>query len=129
MKYFKPNISYTTEHLEMFIEAFKNIAPIKMTTKELSEKLNIIFKINVKILKSGNAVDNNFLYKIVPTQLPNKKIKIFTIVDFTTIEDLKEQNNWSEIDTKILKNLINKRVREVDKKVKKIEYGLEVFEA
>ncbi|MFR0001834.1 MAG: hypothetical protein ACLRU8_13470, partial [Intestinibacter bartlettii] len=129
VKYFKPNISYTTEHLEMFIEAFKNIAPIKMTTKELSEKLNIIFKIDVKILKSGNAVDNNFLYKIVPTQLPDKKIKIFTIVDFTTIEDLKEQNNWSEIDTKILKNLINKRVREIDKKVKKIEYGLDVFEA
>ena len=129
VKYFKPNISYTTEHLEMFIEAFKNIAPIKMTTKELSEKLNIIFKIDVKRTRDVSSVDNIFLYKIVPTQDTQKFIKIFTIVDFTTIDDLKEQNNWSEIDTKILKNLINKRVREVDKKVKKIEYGLEVFEA
>ena len=45
------------------------------------------------------------------------------------IEDLKEQNNWSEIDTKILKNLINKRVREIDKKVEKIECDLNLFEA
>lgn len=129
VKYFKPNISYTTEHLEMFIDAFKNIAPIKMTTKELSEKLNIIFKINVKKTRDVNSVDNIFLYKIVPTQGTQKFIKIFTIVDFTTIEDLKEQNNWSEIDTKILKNLINKRVREIDKKVEKIECDLNLFEA
>ena len=113
----------------MFIDAFKNIAPIKMTTKELSEKLNIIFKINVKKTRDVNSVDNIFLYKIVPTQGTQKFIKIFTIVDFTTIEDLKEQNNWSEIDTKILKNLINKRVREIDKKVEKIECDLNLFEA
>ena len=126
---FKPGLSYTTEHLEMFIEAFQNIAPIKITTKKLSEKLNIIFKIDVKILKSGNAVDNNFLYKIEPTQLPNKKIKIFTIVDFTSLDDLIEQNNWSEIDKKILKNLINKNVRKIDKEVQEIKYGLNIFEA
>lgn len=126
---FKPGVSYTTEHLEIFIEAFQNIAPIKITTKKLSEKLNIIFKIDVKILKSGNAVDNNFLYKIEPTQLPNKKIKIFTIVDFTSLEDLADQNNWSEIDKKILKNLINKNIRKIDKEVQEIKYGLNVFEA
>lgn len=124
---FKPGLSYTTEHLEMFIEAFQNIAPIKITTKKLSEKLNIIFKIDVKILKSGNAVDNNFLYKIEPTQLPNKKIKIFTIVDFTSLEDLVAKNNWSEIDKKILKNLINKNIRKIDKEVQKINYGIDIF--
>lgn len=113
----------------MFIEAFKNVEPIKLTTKELSEKLNIIFKIDTKIIKSGNAVDNNFLYKITPTVLPDKKIKIFTIVDFTCLDDLKEENNWSEIDTKILKNLINKKVRESEKRVQEIEYGLNIFEA
>lgn len=129
VRLFKPNTSYTTEHLEMFIEAFKNVEPIKLTTKELSEKLNIIFKIDTKIIKSGNAVDNNFLYKITPTVLPDKKIKIFTIVDFTCLDDLKEENNWSEIDTKILKNLINKKVREAEKRVQEIEYGLNIFEA
>ena len=129
VRLFKPNTSYTTEHLEMFVEAFKNVEPIKLTTKELSEKLNIIFKIDTKIIKSGNAVDNNFLYKITPTVLPDKKIKIFTIVDFTCLDDLKEENNWSEIDTKILKNLINKKVRESEKRVQEIEYGLNIFEA
>lgn len=130
VRYFKSNTSYTTEHLEIFIEAFKNVAPIKMTTKQLQEMLNIIFKINItKMSKKWDAVDNNFLYNIVPTAYQKKQIKIFTIVDFTSLDDLKEENNWSEIDTKILKNLINKRVREIDKKVEKIEYGLNIFEA
>lgn len=126
---FKPGLSYTTEHLEMFIEAFKNVAPINLTVKQLQEMLNIIFKIDVKITGKCNAVDNIFLYKIVPTVLPNKKLKIFTIVDFTSIDDLIEQNNWDEIDKKILKNLINKRVRKIDERVTEITYGLDIFDA
>lgn len=126
---FKPGLSYTTEHLEMFIEAFKNVAPINLTVKQLQEMLNIIFKIDVKITGKCNAVDNIFLYKIVPTVLPNKKLKIFTIIDFTSIDDLIEQNNWDEIDKKILKNLINKRVRKIDERVTEITYGLDIFDA
>ena len=91
--------------------------------------LNIIFKIDVKITGKCNAVDNIFLYKIVPTVLPNKKLKIFTIIDFTSIDDLIEQNNWDEIDKKILKNLINKRVRKIDERVTEITYGLDIFDA
>lgn len=126
---FKPGLSYTTEHLAMFIEAFKNVAPINLTVKQLQEMLNIIFKIDVKITGKCNAVDNIFLYKIVPTVLPNKKLKIFTIIDFTSIDDLIEQNNWDEIDKKILKNLINKRVRKIDERVTEITYGLDIFDA
>lgn len=107
----------------MFVEAFKNVAPIKLTVKQLQEMLNIIFKIDVKEVKKVPPVDNIFLYKIVPTQGTKKKLKIFTIVDFTSLEDLADQNNWSEIDTKILKNLINERVKKIDEKVQKIEYG------
>jgi len=59
----------------------------------------------------------------------NKRVWIFTIVDFTSLDDLVEQNNWSEIDKKILKNFINKKVREIDKEVQEIKYGLNIFEA
>ena len=129
VKYFKPGVSYTTEHLEMFIEAFKNVAPINLTVKQLQEMLNIIFKIDVKEVKKVPSVDNIFLYKIVPTQGTKKKLKIFTIVDFTSLDDLASQNNWSEIDKKILKNLINKNIRKIDKEVQEIKYGLNIFEA
>ena len=61
--------------------------------------------------------------------MQNKRIWIFTIVDFTSLDDLIEQNNWSEIDKKILKNFINKKVREIDKEVQEIKYGLNIFEA
>lgn len=91
--------------------------------------LNIIFKIDVKEVKKVPPVDNIFLYKIVPTQWTKKKLKIFTIVDFTSLDDLVEQNNWSEIDKKILKNLINKNIRKIDKEVQEIKYGLNIFEA
>lgn len=126
---FKPGLSYTTEHLEIFIEAFQNVAPVKITVKQLQEMLNIIFKIDVKPVRKCDAVDNIFLYKIVPTLSQNKQVKIFTIVDFTSLEDLVQENNWSEIDKKILKNLINKRVRKIDERVTEINYGLNIFEA
>lgn len=129
VKYFKPNISYTTEHLEMFIEAFQNVAPIKLTVKQLQEMLNIIFKIDVKEVKKVAPVDNIFLYKMIPTLATNKSTRIYTIVDFTSLEDLADQNNWSEIDKKILKNLINKNIRKIDKEVQEIKYGLSIFEA
>lgn len=61
--------------------------------------------------------------------MQNKRLWIFTIVDFTSLDDLIEQNNWSEIDKKILKNFINKKVREIDKEVQEIKYGLNIFEA
>lgn len=127
VKYFKPGVSYTTEHLDIFIKAFQSVAPIKLTVKQLQEMLNIIFKINVKEVKKVPPVDNIFLYKIVPTQGTKNKLKIFTVVDFTSLDDLVAQNNWSEIDKKILKNLINKNIRKIDKEVQKINYGIDIF--
>lgn len=126
---FKPGLSYTTEHLEMFIEAFQNVAPINLTVEQLQIRLNNIFKIDKEQIKKCTRVDKLFLYKIEPTHVQNKRIWIFTIVDFTSLEDLADQNNWSEIDKKILKNLINKNIRKIDKEVQEIKYGLNVFEA
>ena len=127
VKYFKPGVSYTTEHLDMFIKAFQNVAPIKLTVKQLQEMLTIIFKIDKKYYDKCSTVDNIFLYKIAPTVEQEKRIWIYTIVDFTTLDDLVAKNNWSEIDKKILKNLINKNIRKIDKEVQKINYGIDIF--
>lgn len=127
VKYFKPGVSYTTEHLDMFIKAFQNVAPIKLTVKQLQEMLTIIFKIDKKYYDKCSTVDSIFLYKIAPTVEQEKRIWIYTIVDFTTLDDLVAKNNWSEIDKKILKNLINKNIRKIDKEVQKINYGIDIF--
>ena len=103
--------------------------PIKLTVEQLQIRLNNIFKINKEQIKKCTRVDSIFLYKIEPTHVQNKRLWIFTIVDFTSLDDLIEQNNWSEIDKKILKNFINKKVREIDKEVQEIKYGLNIFEA
>lgn len=103
--------------------------PIKLTVEQLQIRLNNIFKIDKNYYRNGSRIDNIFLYKIVPIHEPKKRVWIFTIVDFTSLDDLVEQNNWSEIDKKILKNFINKKVREIDKEVQEIKYGLNIFEA
>ena len=103
--------------------------PIKLTVEQLQIRLNNIFKIDKEQIKKCTRVDKLFLYKIEPTHVQNKRIWIFTIVDFTSLEDLADQNNWSEIYKKILKNLINKNIRKIDKEVQEIKYGLNVFEA
>ena len=103
--------------------------PIKLTVEQLQIRLNNIFKIDKNYYRNGSRVASIFLYKIEPTHVQNKRIWIFTIVDFTSLEDLADQNNWSEIDKKILKNLINKNIRKIDKEVQEIKYGLNVFEA
>lgn len=129
VKTFKPGLSYTTEHLQIFIDDFMENVPIKLTVEQLQIRLNNIFKIDKEQIKKCTRVDKLFLYKIEPTHVQNKRIWIFTIVDFTSLDDLIEQNNWSEIDKKILKNLINKNIRKIDKEVQEIKYGLNVFEA
>ena len=103
--------------------------PIKLTVEQLQIRLNNIFKIDKNYYRNGSRVASIFLYKMVPTHEPKKRVWIFTIVDFTSLDDLIEQNNWSEIDKKILKNLINKNIRKIDKEVQEIKYRLNVFEA
>ena len=63
----------------MFIEAFQNVAPVKITVKELQEKLQVIFKIDMEKVRNVPGVENIFLYKIAPTA-GTKKFTIMYVV-------------------------------------------------
>ncbi|MGM9532203.1 DEAD/DEAH box helicase [Intestinibacter sp.] len=126
--YFKIGKSYTKEHLEMFIEAYKNVNPYsQLTLKELREKLNIMFVIKKKRPRSGQLVDYDFLFNEIPTTRPNERPYVYTIVDNTSVDSIVAQNKWSEIDKQILKRKIKDQVKNADLKVKELEFGLDLF--
>ena len=126
--YFKIGKSYTKEHLEMFIEAYKNVNPYsQLTLKELCEKLNIMFVIKRKRPRSGQLVDYDFLFNEIPTTRPNKRPFVYTIVDNTSVDSIVAQNKWSEIDKQILKRNIKDQVKNADLKVSELEFGLDLF--
>lgn len=127
-KYFEIGKSYTKEHLEIFIEAYKNVNPFSLLTlSELREKLNIMFVIEKKRPRSGQVVDNNFLFNMMPTTRPEKRPVIYTIVDNTSVDSIVKQNNWSEIDKQILKRNIKEIIKNATLKVENLEFGLNLF--
>lgn len=126
--YFKIGKSYTKEHLEMFIEAYKRADPYsRLTIQELREKLNVMFVIDRKRPRGGQLVDNNFLFDIVPTTRPEERPFVYTIVDNTSVDSIVAQNKWSEIDKQILKRNIKDQVKNADLKVSELEFGLDLF--
>ena len=126
--YFKIGKSYTKEHLEMFIEAYKRVDPYsRLTIQELREKLNVMFVIDRKRPRGGQLVDNNFLFDIVPTTRPEERPFVYTIVDNTSVDSIVAQNKWSEIDKQILKRNIKDQVKNADLKVSELEFGLDLF--
>lgn len=110
---FKPGISYTKEHLEIFIEATKIILPgIKLTITEVGEKLNNLYKIEKKEHKKVPQLDYKYYNKITPNY-GTKKVNVYTIKGHKKIADIAEDHQLSEIDAKVLKNIIDKRYKNI----------------
>lgn len=111
-KEFKPGISYTKEHLEIFIEAIKIILPgTKLTEKEIREKLANIYVVESKQVRNVPGVDYIYYKNIVPTG--GTKTNIYTIKRHKKIADIAEDHQLSEIDAKVLKNIIDKRYKNI----------------
>ncbi len=111
-KEFKPGISYTKEHLEIFIEAIKIILPgTKLTEKEIREKLANIYVVESKQVRNVPGVDYIYYKNIVPTG--GTKTNIYTIKRHKKIADVAEDHQLSEIDAKVLKNIIDKRYKNI----------------
>lgn len=113
---FRPGISYTKEHIEFFIEALKLSLPgMKITEKEIREKLVNIYVIECKQVskntKNVPTVGINYYKKIVPT--PGTKLNIYTIKSFKKIADIAEEYKLSDLDRKVLNNIINKRYKSI----------------
>ena len=111
-KEFKPGISYTKEHLEIFIEAIKIILPgTKLTEKEIREKLANIYVVESKQVRNVPGVDYIYYKNIVPTG--GTKTNIYTIKRHKKIADIAEDHQLSEIDAKVLKKTIDKRYKNI----------------
>ena len=113
---FKPGISYTTEHIEYFIEGLNSTLPaLKTSEKEIREKLVNIYVVEVSNKKIGTGVDTIFYKNKYPTGVPNKsgKTRIYTIKRHKKIADITEEYQLSIDDYKVLKNIISKRYKTI----------------
>ena len=130
-KMFVPGISYTEEHLEDFIQAVEMTIPgVKLTTNKLGELLAQIYNIEnirTKDLSKLQGIDFIFNKYINPILCNGKQIKINTIKNFLTLEDIIEQNNLDELSLKVLKNLLSERIKEIEKEAKGIKTINDLF--
>lgn len=113
---FKPGISYTEEHIKIFIDATKIFLPgTKITVKEIQEKLVNIYVLDTKQVskktKNVPTVGINYYNNTVPTA--GTKLNIYTIKSYKKIDDIAIENGLSELDAKILKNVIDKRYKNI----------------
>ena len=128
VKIFTPGISYTEEHLKEFIQALEITMPgVKLTTNKLGELLSQIYNIETMRTKKVQGID--FLFNKIYNSNPctDKKIKINTIKDFLTLEDIIKQNNLDDLSLKVLKNLISQRIQEIEKDAIEINKIDELF--
>lgn len=131
-KMFTPGKSYTEEHLKIFCEAFEMTTNgVKITTKEVSERLNEIY--NIETIRTKNLsklppVDFLFnkIYNPTTGNL-DKQIRIYTIKSFLTLEDIIEQNKLDDISLKVLKNLLGERIKSIEEEAKEINNINELF--
>lgn len=128
VKMFVPGISYTEEHLKDFTQAVEmTISGVKITTKEIREKLNEIYNIKSKQCKKVPAVDFLFNKIYNPTTGTKKKFNVYTIESFLTLEDIIEQNKLDDISLKVLKNLLGERIKDIEEEAKEINNMSELF--
>lgn len=73
----------------------------------------------------------DFLFNKIynPNPCTDKKIKINTIKSFLTLEDIINQNNLDDLSLKVLKNIINERIKEIEKEAIEINSIQEIFKS
>ena len=108
---FKPGISYTKEHIENFIEGLDILLPgVKISTQKVLEVINENYKVECKNTKLGTHLLNNLYKNIVPKGVPEgKKMRIYTIKDIKTLDDLITEHGLNDLDKKVLENILDKR--------------------
>ena len=128
VKMFTPGISYTEEHLKEFTEAVEIAMPgVKLTTNKLGELLAQIYNIESKKYKECPGLDFLFnkIYNPIPGQ--NKRINVYTIKNYLTLEDVIAQNKLDELSLKVLNNLLGERIREIELDAKEINSKSDLF--
>ena len=103
------------------------ISGVKITTNKLGELLAQIYNIESKKYKECPGLDFLFnkIYNPIPGQ--NKRINVYTIKNYLTLEDVIEQNKLDELSLKVLKNLLGERIREIELDAKEINNKSDLF--
>ena len=129
-KMFIPGTSYTEEHLKDFIQAFEITIPgVKLTTNKLGELLSQIYNIDSKQLRDVTGIDFLFNKIYNPIGVTNKPIRVYTIKSFLTLEDIINQNNLDDLSLKVLKNIMDERIKEIEKEAIEINSIQEIFKS
>lgn len=132
-KMFTPGISYTEEHLKEFAEAVEMTIPgVKLTTNKLGELLAQIYNIeNIRTKNLSKLHGIDFLFNKIynPNPCNGKQIKINTIKSFITLEDIINQNNLDDLSLKVLKNIMDERIKEIEKEAIEINSIQEIFKS
>ena len=109
----------------------KTIPGVKLTTNKLGELLAQIYNIESKQYKKGIKVPPiDFLFNKIYNSNHGtfgKKTNINTIKNFLTLEDVINQNNLDDLSLKVLNNLINERIKEIEKEAIEINNVNELF--
>lgn len=111
---FKPGISYTNEHLELFIDILKIVIPgLNLTTNKLGEIIKDTYVVQTNKISKCPGVDTIYYKNISPTYGHNKRINLNTIKDFRKINDIVIDHNLSSISQKSLENITKKRFQAI----------------
>lgn len=102
-----------------------------MTSKEIGALLAQIYNIESKQCKKGIKVPPiDFLFNKIYNSNHgtfDKKTNINTIKSFLTLEDIINQNSLDDLSLKVLRNLVNERIKEIEKEAIEINSIEELF--
>lgn len=116
MNDFKPGISYTQEHLELFLELLKVVLPgIKLSTKTLGGYIKDIYNVEENRHKTNMLPQLDYYYykNISPYHGNSKQTRVYTIKNYRKVSDVIEEHGLSEISQKSLENIIKKRFHKI----------------
>lgn len=100
--------SYTEEHLKVLAKDIKETFKLDYSEKKIGTILNQIYVINRIKYKPGTQIDNSFYRNILPKCVPNKRINIYNIEKYISLEDIQALLNLDEGDQTI-NHMIEKR--------------------
>lgn len=100
--------SYTEEHLKVLSKEIKEEFKLDYSEKKIGAILNQIYIINRIKYKPGTQIDDSFYKNILPKCVPNKRINIYNIEKYISLEDIQALLNLEEGDQTI-EHMIDKR--------------------
>lgn len=128
---FRSGISYTEEHLKDFVEAVKINLGIKITTNKLGEILSQIYDVDSKKYRSIKSVPQlDYLFNKNYNSnhgTDNKQLRINTIKDFLTLEDIIKQNGLDELSLTVLISIIDDRISDIEKEAQLLTSWSDMF--